>query len=85
MVLQSVGCEKGQPRFVFIFKPKDDVKSYSIGRGNDADIRVTDISVSRAHAKFVYKDRKFFVEDTRSKFGTLILCRDNIIHMDPDI
>lgn len=44
-----------------------------VGRGHDADIRVTDISVSRFHAKINMSEAgEFFVEDNRSKFGTLI-------------
>jgi pSer/pThr/pTyr-binding forkhead associated (FHA) protein len=46
----------------------------SIGRGNDNEIRVNDISVSRIHA-FIKKDPKdgsFFIEDNQSKFGTLV-------------
>ena len=44
-----------------------------VGRGHDADIRVTDISVSRFHALINRnEDGDFFVEDNKSKFGTLM-------------
>jgi pSer/pThr/pTyr-binding forkhead associated (FHA) protein len=44
-----------------------------VGRGHDADIRVTDISVSRFHAKINRsEDGSFYVEDNKSKFGTLL-------------
>ena len=47
-----------------------------VGRGHDADIRVTDISVSRFHAKInMCEEGNFYVEDNRSKFGTLIQIR----------
>jgi len=47
-----------------------------IGRGHDVDIRVTDISVSRFHAKInLNEDGHFYVEDNRSKFGTLVQIR----------
>jgi pSer/pThr/pTyr-binding forkhead associated (FHA) protein len=47
-----------------------------VGRGHDADIRVTDISVSRFHAKINRSDDgQFYVEDNKSKFGTLIQVR----------
>ena len=45
-----------------------------VGRGHDADIRVTDISVSRFHAR-INRDLntgEFYVEDNNSKFGTLV-------------
>jgi pSer/pThr/pTyr-binding forkhead associated (FHA) protein len=47
-----------------------------VGRGHDVDIRVTDISVSRFHAKIVESEAgDFYVEDNHSKFGTLIQIR----------
>jgi pSer/pThr/pTyr-binding forkhead associated (FHA) protein len=47
-----------------------------IGRGHDAQVRVTDISVSRFHAKIKKtSDGYFMVEDNGSKFGTLVLVR----------
>jgi pSer/pThr/pTyr-binding forkhead associated (FHA) protein len=54
----------------------DEIK---MGRGHDADVRVTDISVSRLHA-MIKKSQKgyFYVEDNNSKFGSLILVRNPI-------
>jgi pSer/pThr/pTyr-binding forkhead associated (FHA) protein len=52
-----------------------------VGRGHDADIRVTDISVSRFHAR-INRDPnngQFYVEDNKSKFGTLIQVRKPIV------
>lgn len=53
-----------------------------VGRGHDADIRVTDISVSRFHARINRnEDGEFFVEDNKSKFGTLMqLRKPHILH-----
>ena len=47
-----------------------------IGRGHDAHVRVTDISVSRLHAIF-FKSKAgyFYLSDNDSKFGTLALVR----------
>ena len=36
-------------------------------------MRVPDISVSRVHAELSYSNKKFYLEDLESKFGTLIL------------
>ena len=46
---------------------------FMIGRGQDCDIKVSDISVSRYHCEIRYKDGKFWLQDTLSKFGTLAL------------
>ena len=50
-----------------------------VGRGHDADIRVTDISVSRLHARISQgPEGDFFVEDNKSKFGTLLQVRQPV-------
>jgi pSer/pThr/pTyr-binding forkhead associated (FHA) protein len=49
-----------------------------LGRGHDADIRISDISVSRFHALIRYENNQFFLEDNASKFGTLIEVTDGI-------
>lgn len=49
------------------------------GRSQDCDIRIDDISVSRNHAVIKMRDRSFIVEDSGSKFGTLILARRPIV------
>eukprot|EP00828_Plagiopyla_frontata_P011288 TRINITY_DN16226_c0_g1_i2.p1 TRINITY_DN16226_c0_g1~~TRINITY_DN16226_c0_g1_i2.p1 ORF type:complete len:309 (-),score=31.13 TRINITY_DN16226_c0_g1_i2:72-998(-) len=47
--------------------------SIVIGRGHEADLRISDISVSREHALLNYDHGKFFIQDKNSKFGTLLL------------
>lgn len=50
-----------------------------LGRGQEAHVKVTDISVSRLHA-FILKSRQgfFYLCDNNSKFGTLVL---SLIHI----
>lgn len=43
-----------------------------LGRGHDCEIRVTDISVSRNHAKIEKIGNDYFIFDNKSKFGTLV-------------
>ena len=47
-----------------------------IGRGHEAHVRVTDISVSRLHA-YLTKSATgyFYLQDNDSKFGTLALVK----------
>jgi hypothetical protein len=46
-----------------------------IGRGHDAHVRVTDISVSRVHAILTKTPSGHYaLQDNDSKFGTLSLC-----------
>ena len=43
----------------------------SLGRGHNCDIKISDISVSRKHCKILLSNGEFYIEDTKSKFGTL--------------
>ncbi|CDW87477.1 fha domain [Stylonychia lemnae] len=53
------------------------VNEIKLGRGHDADVRVTDISVSRLHAVLKKTSKGYFVlEDNRSKFGTLCMVKN---------
>ena len=50
--------------------------SFKLGRGLDQEVRISDISVSRYHAKIKFLEDKFVLEDNLSKFGTLVLVRN---------
>lgn len=56
----------------------DNGDSFVLGRGHESDVRISDISVSRSHAKITFKDKTFKLEDTGSKFGTLVLAKDAV-------
>mmetsp|Transcript_22545 Transcript_22545/g.49383 ORF Transcript_22545/g.49383 Transcript_22545/m.49383 type:complete len:90 (+) Transcript_22545:1-270(+) len=43
-----------------------------IGRGRDAQLRVEDVSISRAHASITFENNTFVLRDCDSKFGTLV-------------
>ena len=43
-----------------------------IGRSSEADLRLSDISVSRSHATLSLYDGNCILNDTHSKFGTLV-------------
>ena len=50
----------------------DDGQNGSIGRGHDCDVKISDISVSRKHCKIKLLGTDFYIDDTKSKFGTLV-------------
>jgi predicted component of type VI protein secretion system len=69
---------------VHILHPRNDVVrefdgKYLVGRGQDCDLKVSDISVSRNHCQIQFKKEKngskFWLQDSLSKFGTLALAR----------
>jgi pSer/pThr/pTyr-binding forkhead associated (FHA) protein len=46
-------------------------------------VRINDISVSRCHAIIKCKKDGFYIEDNLSKFGTIVLLKDNM-HLEED-
>ena len=77
LVLESVTLQNIRIIHVLTISENEVVR---IGRGHEAEIRVTDISVSRLHAKISKNaDGEYFVEDNNSKFGTLIQVRKPIV------
>ncbi len=55
-----------------------DSNQVKIGRASDADVRITDISVSRNHAELKLINGEFYISDCHSKFGTLARVRNNL-------
>lgn len=47
-------------------------KVITVGRADDNDIKLNDISVSRHHSQFFYRNGRFYIKDLKSKFGTLV-------------
>ena len=73
IVLESISSNTS--KVIHVVDMRCHVKMY-IGRGHDAQIRVTDISVSRMHAVFIKSvSGHFYLADNESKFGTLALVK----------
>ena len=85
LVLQTMNQYNPQNRnleynviFVMSFKLKNFL---IIGRANNSDIRLSDISVSRNHSVISYDNGEFFIDDIGSKFDTLLLIQNNILFL----
>lgn len=50
----------------------------TFGRGQEADVTVNDISVSRIHTTLHYEKGKIYLRDMKSKFGSLVLIKNEI-------
>ena len=50
-----------------------------IGRAQECELRISDISVSRNHAKISYIGGNFYLDDLGSKFGTLVQIKRPIL------
>ena len=80
IILESLNSikENQYPLSIHVLMFIEDNGHYILGRGHESDVRISDISVSRSHAKIYLKDKKFFIEDTGSKFGTLALVKEDV-------
>jgi pSer/pThr/pTyr-binding forkhead associated (FHA) protein len=80
IILESLNSikENQYPLSIHVLMFIEDSDYYILGRGHESDVRISDISVSRSHAKICMKDKKFYLEDTGSKFGTLVLAKDDV-------
>lgn len=71
LIFEQIGKEdQDKTLFLVMFKDKTTLK---IGRSNDSDVRLSDISISRHHANLHISKNDFYIEDNDAKFGTLIL------------
>ncbi len=68
MILESINSMPAKVVHVFDLRYND----FKVGRSVDTDMKIADISVSRTHSFLKIKDKKLFVEDNGSKFGTLV-------------
>ena len=82
IILESLNQKKENNenhKFIHVIKliNEDDI---TIGRANNADIKINDISVSRLHAKlnFNFDQKCVQIIDLKSKFGSLVLIKDKI-------
>ena len=71
LTLESLTLDKNKNKFIYVISLEK--KKLKIGRGNECEIILSDISVSRIHCFFMVENKKVFLQDNDSKFGTLIL------------
>jgi hypothetical protein len=82
LVLEAINTEeimKKKTKIIHIvdFKKKSRL---ILGRGNEAHVKISDISISRSHAKLrVVKNKEIWIEDSHSKFGSMLLYDEPII------
>lgn len=78
LVLESLTLEKNTSRILHVLTPTLNIRTILLGRGHDSDLRINDISVSRQHAVIRFKNDGFYLQDSMSKFGTLVLIRKRL-------
>ena len=71
VIIEGIVRETPDVKSIFVVN-FNDVKTIKIGRASDADLRLSDISVSRSHAQMMLIKGQLVLVDTKSKFGTLV-------------
>lgn len=82
IVMESLPLERNTSRTVHLLTFDEESTQFRMGRGHDSEVRVNDISVSRTHAIINYRPTGIFIQDNRSKFGTLVLSREDNVKLD---
>ena len=80
IVLESINFVKDGVYciMVIIFTFPNKKEEFFLGRGHESTFKISDISISRVHAKIYLKDENIVIDDLGSKFGTLLLARNSI-------
>ena len=76
IVLESMAVEKEKVKYIHLIS-FDNKFSINIGRANECDLAIAELSVSRYHCMLHKEDGELFLEDNSSKFGTLVLIQNN--------
>ena len=77
LTLESLTLDKNKNKFIYVLSLKN--KIMKLGRGHVSDVLLSDISVSRVHCFLTIENKKVFLEDNNSKFGSLVLIQYSII------
>lgn len=78
LLLESMPLDKNTSRNIHLLTVTEGKREFKVGRGHESEVRINDISVSRCHAIFKCRKDGFYVEDNLSKFGTIVLLKDNL-------
>ena len=76
VMFETLRLDKHNTKYIYIIS-LDDKKLINIGRSRDCEFSIPEISISRFHS-IIHKDKgELYIEDNKSKFGTLILIQNN--------
>ena len=84
LTLESLTLDKQKNKFIYAINLEKSRK-LKVGRGHESNIILSDISVSRVHCYMVIENKKVFLEDNDSKFGTLVLVQTPSIKISEEL
>ena len=80
VVFESIKAEKNKNKYIHIVS-LDNRKCINIGRSSECEFSIPELSISRFHALIHKSKGELYLEDNKSKFGTLILVQNNCLKM----
>ena len=69
---ENLTLDKQKNKFIYVIN-LDKKKDIKIGRGHEANIILSDISVSRVHCVINVYNKNVYLQDNEAKYGTLVL------------
>lgn len=80
IVFELMKADKYKNKYIYIIS-LDNRRCINIGRSSECELSIPELSISRFHAIIHKNQGELFIEDNKSKFGTLILVQNNNIKM----
>ena len=79
-VFESIRADKNKNKYIHIVS-LDNRKCINIGRSSECEFSIPELSISRFHTLIHKRKGELYLEDNKSKFGTLILVQNNCLKM----
>ena len=73
IVFETLTLDKHNNKFLYVVSFDNENNVISVGRSRESDMEINEVSVSRAHCIIKCENKKIFIKDKNSKFGTLVL------------
>ena len=76
LILESIRADKFKTKFIHILSFDNNKKHITLGRSNECELSIPELSVSRFHCFIHRENNKLILEDNNSKFGTCVLLQN---------
>lgn len=81
ILLECLTEDKQKNKYLYILSLDHNSQLINIGRAHDCSLVISDASISRNHCALRISNKKIFLEDCSSKFGTLVLIQSENLRL----
>jgi hypothetical protein len=81
LLLECLTEDKQKNKYLYIVSLDHNSQLVNIGRAHDCSLVISDASISRNHCALRINNKKIFLEDCSSKFGTLVLIQSEKLRL----